>query len=64
MRRAVESDKERYSHKTNMNSGIHKIQVVFFLSVIAFILAGCASNMNEADKFLWNSDTNAPAAKP
>jgi hypothetical protein len=33
------------------------------LIFIVIVLAGCATKMTDEDRFLWNANTNAPAAQ-
>jgi hypothetical protein len=36
---------------------------VLLLIFVGIALTGCATNMSEDDKFLWNGGTNAPASQ-
>jgi len=45
-----------------MNLKRTEVQRLFLLSVFAIFLVGCASRMNEDDKFLWNGGTNSPSS--
>ena len=39
-----------------------EVRRLFLLSIFAILLVGCASQMSENDKFLWNGGTNSPSS--